>query len=50
MRINIGQIVLLSLVIFLLFGDINSLKKKFKTFPEKIEIFLREKNSKKKRI
>lgn len=48
MRINIGQILILSVVVFLLFGDVENLKKKLKTFSKKIKTFLQEKDRKKR--
>ena len=47
MRISIGQIIILFLLIFLLFGDFQEAKKKIKTTLKKINGFLKEKNRKK---
>jgi thiamine pyrophosphokinase len=40
MRISIGQILILVIISFLLFGDLDSLKKKLKDLPEKIKKIL----------
>ena len=47
MRISIGQIIILIVISFLLFGDFESLKKKLTDFSKKMNIFLNEKNRKK---
>jgi Sec-independent protein translocase protein TatA len=47
MRISIGQILILLMISFLLFGDVHSLKTKFKSFSGKVKIFLNKKNRKK---
>ena len=47
MRISVGQIFVLLMISFLLFGDVQSLKSKTKDFFEKIKVFLEEKNRKK---
>ena len=47
MRISIGQIFVLLVISFLLFGDVQSLKNKTTDFFEKTKIFLKEKNRKK---
>ena len=47
MRISIGQILVVLVISFLLFGDIQSLKSKLKHFSKKIKVLLKEKNRKK---
>nr|YP_010145984.1 twin arginine protein translocation system-TatA protein [Pseudo-nitzschia pungens]QQO80607.1 twin arginine protein translocation system-TatA protein [Pseudo-nitzschia pungens] len=47
MRISIGQILIVLIISFLLFGDVKSLKYKLKNLSKKIETFLKEKNRKK---
>ena len=47
MRISIGQIFVLLIIGFLLFGDVQSLKNKLKDFSKKMKVFLKEKNRKK---
>ena len=47
MRISIGQIIILLTISFLLFGDIQSLKKKLKDLLKEIKIFLKDKTRKK---
>ena len=47
MRISIGQIFIVLIISFLLFGDINTLKNKSKKLFKKIEMFLAQKNRKK---
>ena len=42
MRISIGQIILLLTISFLLFGDIQNLKKKLKNLLKEIEVFLKK--------
>ena len=47
MRISIGQILIVLIISFLLFGDMKSLKPKLKNLSKKIKTFLKEKNRKK---
>ena len=47
MRISIGQILILLVISFLLFGDVQNLKNKLKDLSKKIRVFLKEKNRKK---
>jgi hypothetical protein len=47
MRISIGQILILLIISFLLFGDFDNLKKKLTDFSKKINTFLNKKNRKK---
>ena len=47
MRISVGQIFILLIISFLLFGDVQSLKDKSKTLFKKIEVFLKKKTRKK---
>ena len=47
MRISIGQILVLLIISFLLFGDVQSLKNKIEDFFKKTKVFLEEKNRKK---
>lgn len=47
MRISIGQIFVLLIIGFLLFGDVQSLKNKLKDFSKKMKVLLKEKNRKK---
>lgn len=47
MRISIGQIFVLLIIGFLLFGDVQSLKNKLKDFYKKMKVLLKEKNRKK---
>ena len=42
MRISIGQIIILLLISFLLFGDIQNLKNKLKDLLKKIKEFLKK--------
>ena len=42
MRISIGQIIILLTISFLLFGDIQNLKKKLKNLLKEIEVFLKK--------
>lgn len=44
MRISIGQILILVMISFLLFGDFNSLKKKLTSFLTHINKFVNNKN------
>ena len=50
MRISIGQILIVLIISFLLFGDVDNLKNKLKNLPKKIKKFLKEKKTKKKGI
>ena len=50
MRISVGQILILLIISFLLFGDIDRLKKKLKDLPKKVRVFLKEKKTRKKGI
>ena len=43
MRISIGQILVLILISFLLFGDVKNLRKNTKTFLKKFNNFLNKK-------
>lgn len=47
MRISVGQIIILVIILFLLFGDFQSVKKKLTTGLKQINNFLQEKNRKK---
>ena len=47
MRIGIGQIFVLLMISFLLFGDVQGLKSKMEDLFKKTKIFLKEKNRKK---
>jgi hypothetical protein len=47
MRISIGQILILLIISFLLFGDFDDLKKRLVGFSTQINKFLNEKNRKK---
>lgn len=47
MRTSIGQIIILLLLIFLLFGDFQKTKKKVKTTLKEISNFLKKQNRKK---
>lgn len=49
MRISVGQILILLTISFLLFGDVDSLKKKLKDFPGKMKTLLREKKKTRKK-
>lgn len=47
MRISIGQIIILALLLFLLFGDFQSAKKKLRTILKQVNDLFQEKNRKK---
>lgn len=47
MRISIGQIIILVVILFLLFGDFQSMKKKLTTVLKQINNFSQEKNRRK---
>lgn len=47
MRISIGQILILLVISFLLFGDLQNLKNKLKDLSKKIKSFLKEEDRKK---
>lgn len=47
MRISIGQIIILVIILFLLFGDFQSLRKKLTIVFKQVNNFLQEKNRKK---
>lgn len=47
MRISIGQILVLLIIIFLLFGDFNALKKKITSLLRQITQLANQKNKKK---
>ena len=47
MRISIGQIFVLIIISFLLFGDVKTLKNKSKNLFKEVEVFLKKKNRKK---
>ena len=48
MRISVGQILMLLAISFLLFGDVDNLKKKLRNFPRKIKTLLEERRTRKK--
>ena len=50
MRISVGQILILLTISFLLFGDVDSLKKQLKDFPKKMRTLLREKKKNRRDI
>ena len=47
MRISIGQITILVLLLFLLFGDVQSVKKRLTAFLKQLNVFFQHKNRKK---
>lgn len=47
MRISIGQIIILAIILFLLFGDFQNIKRRLITVLKQINNFLQEKNRKK---
>ena len=47
MRISVGQILILLIISFLLFGDFDSLKKRLTSFLKQTNNFLNKKNRKK---
>ncbi len=47
MRISIGQIIILAIILFLLFGDFQNMKKRLTMTLKQINNFLKEKNRKK---
>lgn len=47
MRISIGQITILVLLLFLLFGDIQNVKKRLTAFLKQLNVFFQHKNRKK---
>ena len=47
MRISIGQIIILLIISFLLFGDFDNLKKKLINFLKQVNKFANDKNRKK---